>query len=47
MKKSVWESQVIPFCPGISQGKLFTAQEIERIIRQEKETFHVDISNVM
>jgi len=36
MKKSVWESQVTPFCPGIGQGKLFTAQEIERIIRQEK-----------
>jgi hypothetical protein len=37
MKKSVWEREIAPFCSGIGKGRLFSADEIEEIIRCERE----------
>lgn len=47
MKKFVWETQVAPFCPSVGKGKLYSAQEIEGILRQDKEIRPVDIGNTM
>jgi Fe-S-cluster containining protein len=37
MKKSLWEREIAPVCSGIGKGRLFSADEIEEIIRCERE----------
>lgn len=41
MKRSFWEEEIAPFCPGIGQGRLFTAVEIEELIRKDLEMLHL------
>ena len=33
MKTSVWKKYVVPYCPGVGRGRLYTAEEIDAIIR--------------
>ncbi len=37
MREKVWKEEIEPYCPGIGKGKLYSAQEIEEIIRAQKE----------
>lgn len=39
MKKKVWEKEIAPYCRGIGEGRLYTAEEIEKIIEEEKKSF--------
>lgn len=36
MKKIVWENEIVPSCPGIGTGKLYTAEEIEDILEIDR-----------
>lgn len=44
LKKESWETEVLPFCPGIGKGKCYTAEEIERIAESVEEGFEEYIS---
>lgn len=37
MNKTVWEREVLPWCPGAGNGRLYTAQEIEEILANRKD----------
>jgi len=37
MMEKVWKEEIEPYCPGIGKGRLYSAQEIEEIIRTQKE----------
>ncbi len=39
MKKRTWEREVAACCPGIGKGKLYSAEEIERIVKEQKDFF--------
>lgn len=37
MHPKVWEADVASFCPGVGRGKLYTADEIEAIMKKQGE----------
>lgn len=37
MHPQVWEREVAAFCPGVGRGRLYTAEEIEAIMRKQGE----------
>jgi len=37
MDATVWEKEVVSWCPGAGKGRLYTADEIEKIIAKKKE----------
>ncbi len=37
MRKSVWESEVAGYCPGIGKGRVYSAEEIEEILAKKKD----------
>lgn len=37
LKRAVWEKEVVPFCPGAGEGRLYTLDELRRIARGEGE----------
>ncbi len=39
MKKKVWEKEVAPYCKGVGKGKLYTAGDIETLVKKEREAF--------
>jgi hypothetical protein len=42
MNKTVWEREVLPYCPGAGNGRLYTPEEIEEILAKQK-----DVSGVL
>jgi hypothetical protein len=36
MNSDVWERDVVSWCPGVGKGKLYTADEIEEILKNRK-----------
>jgi hypothetical protein len=37
MHPKVWERDVASFCPGVGRGKLYSAEEIEAIMKKRGE----------
>jgi len=37
MNSDVWEQEVTPSCPGIGRGRLFSAKEIENILKKRSD----------
>jgi Fe-S-cluster containining protein len=37
MKKDVWEREIVPNCPGVGKGRLYTADEIRAILREQED----------
>ena len=37
MEREVWDREVACYCPGVGKGRLFTAEEIEDILRKRKD----------
>ncbi len=35
MNSAVWEQEVAPACPGVGRGRLFSAEEIEEILKKK------------
>jgi Fe-S-cluster containining protein len=35
MNKTMWEREVVPYCPGVGKGRLYSAEEIEQIIAKK------------
>ncbi|MBT4763104.1 MAG: YkgJ family cysteine cluster protein [Bdellovibrionaceae bacterium] len=46
LNKKVWNKEVVPFCKGVGEGKLYSYKEIEAIknleLKAEKEIFNED-----
>lgn len=40
LRKGVWEKEVVPFCPGAGEGRLYSIGELRKIARGEAETGH-------
>ena len=38
LKREVWAKEIVPFCPGADEGRLYSIGEIRRISRGEGET---------
>jgi len=38
LERSIWEGEVVPFCPGAGKGRLYTLEEIRRLSAGEGET---------
>ncbi len=38
LKKKVWDAEVVPFCPGAGEGKLYQLPRIRALSRGEGET---------
>ena len=38
LRKGTWEKEVVPFCPGAGEGRLYAIGEIRKIARGEAET---------
>ena len=36
MNEAVWEREVAAWCPGVGKGRLYTADEIEEILKSKK-----------
>ena len=36
MDSDVWEREVAAYCPGVGKGRLYTAEEIEDILKKKK-----------
>ena len=39
MKKKVWEKEIASYCKGVGKGRMYSGEEIERIILREKKIF--------
>jgi hypothetical protein len=37
MDSDVWEREVAAYCPGVGKGRLYTAEEIEDILKKRKD----------
>ena len=37
MNKTVWEREVASYCPGVGKGRLYTADEIEQILKKKRD----------
>jgi len=37
MNSEVWEKEVAVYCPGVGKGRLYTADQIEEILRKKKD----------
>jgi len=37
MNETVWEGEVAPYCPGVGKGRLYSAEEIEDILKKKKD----------
>ena len=37
MNSRVWESEVQSYCPGVGRGRLYTADDIEEILKKKKD----------
>jgi Fe-S-cluster containining protein len=37
MNEPVWEGEVAPYCPGVGKGKLYSAEEIEKILKKKRD----------
>jgi len=37
MSKAVWDREVAVYCPGVGKGRLYTAEEIEDILKKRKD----------
>ena len=35
MNKTKWEREVVPYCPGVGKGRLYSAEEIEQIMAKK------------
>lgn len=38
LRKKVWEEEIVPYCPGAGEGRLYTLGEIRKISKDEGET---------
>lgn len=43
LRQPIWESSVLPTCPGAGQGELHSAAEVERIARENEEWYLRDV----
>jgi Fe-S-cluster containining protein len=43
MNSDVWEQEVAPSCPGIGRGRLFSAEEIEEILKKKSDVAGVRV----
>ncbi len=43
MNSRVWEQEVQSYCPGAGRGRLYTAEEIEEILKKKKDVAGYDI----
>jgi Fe-S-cluster containining protein len=39
MKKRVWEKEITSYCKGVGKGRLYTEEEIQKIVEREKDIF--------
>jgi Fe-S-cluster containining protein len=37
MDQQVWDQEVVPSCPGAGKGKLYSAEEIEEILKKKRD----------
>lgn len=37
MSKAVWDREVATYCPGVGRGRLYTAEEIDDILKKRKD----------
>lgn len=37
MAQAIWDKEVAPYCPGVGKGKLYSAEEIEEILKKKRE----------
>lgn len=37
MNAKIWNEEISKFCPGINQGKLFTKENIDKIIKEDED----------
>jgi Fe-S-cluster containining protein len=37
MSKTVWDREVVSYCPGVGKGRLYSAEEIEEILAKKKD----------
>jgi uncharacterized protein len=37
MNKTVWEREVASYCPGVGKGRLYSAAEIDQILKKKKD----------
>lgn len=44
MDSAVWEQEVAPYCPGIGKGRLYSAEEIEEILKKKKDVAGISIN---
>ncbi|MBK7643360.1 MAG: YkgJ family cysteine cluster protein [Planctomycetes bacterium] len=40
--RKTWEQEIAPFCPGVGEGELHSAEEIERIASHDEEWYERD-----
>ncbi|MCP4146877.1 MAG: YkgJ family cysteine cluster protein [bacterium] len=40
LSKDTWQKEVAPFCPGVGKGKLYSAEELEKIAQEGEEGFN-------
>lgn len=38
MEAKSWKKDVVHFCPGVGKGKIYSGEEIEAILREQKES---------
>lgn len=38
LTKKVWEAEIVPFCPGAGEGRLYSIGEIRRLAKSQGET---------
>lgn len=43
MNSDVWEQEVAPSCPGVGRGRLFSAEEIEDILKKKSDVSGVTV----
>jgi len=37
MDNNIWKREIVPYCPGIGKGRLYSAEEIENILKKKQD----------
>lgn len=37
MDSDIWEREIAPYCPGVGKGRLYSAEEIENILKKKQD----------